>query len=228
MLDQTYKRFTILFVDDASGYDQTTKHYIRSKLNRHIVVFNTFRKFSVRNAYEMIHAYAPNPEAVVVNLDGDDWLYGKNVLGEIAKTYNKTQCLLTYGNSLVWDGNGKMFSITQVNPYVNTLYPKSTVQKGSYRKEPFRCSHIRTWKVWLYNKITKNSLQRIDGTWLQYCEDQAMYYPMLEMAAGRAELLKQFLYVYNKANPHNDVKMAPFNEKKDELVIRKKQVYEKV
>jgi len=230
VLMQTYKNFKILFVDDASGLTATQKSYIKNKLKGHLVKFNKKRLYSLRNAYELLKGCPDNENAVVFNLDGDDWLPNGHSLEAVAKTYaSKKACLLTYGECLVWD-NGKLSDQPAhfILPNANLAYPKSVITSGMYRREPFYPFHPRTWKLWLFKKINKTDFLRPDGNWLQFAEDQAIFFPMLEMSGGNFQRIDKPIYVHNFEHKHSDLKANLFNLVKDELIIRIKPKYEPI
>lgn len=223
ILSQSYRNFKVLFIDDASGYTGKQRQYISIKLRDHLIRFNRERKYLVRNIYEMLHAHALNSDAVVVNVDGDDWLAGKDVFQYIVQTYRRTQCLLTYGDCYIWDGS-KMTerSASPERKYTNVPYSDQVVRKSSYRKELFLPLHLLTWKAGLFKAVPKSNFQDSTGKWLRYCVDLAMYFPMLEMAKGRYFVSDQLLYVYNNESQYNAIKVNPLEVVKDELIIRKK------
>lgn len=223
VLNQTYKNFKILFVDDHSNYTISQKNYIKNKLANHIVCFNKKRFFSVRNAFIMIHKYAKGDDSVVVNLDGDDWFFDKNTLSYLAETYRRSGCLLTWGECVFWDGAKFSKPSRFLKPYTNTAYPKGVIEENSYRKYPFLPLHPRTWRAWLFKKIKKEDLLREDGSWIKLVEDQAIFYPMLEMASGKFKVIKKPLYVYNIATGQSDLNKNLLEFLKDELIVRKKQ-----
>lgn len=55
--------------------------------------------------------------------------------------------------------------------------------------------------------------------------DQAMMFPMLEMAAGRIKFIPEVLYLYNQSNPLNDFKNKLQRMMRCEQVIRSKIAY---
>lgn len=229
VLKQPYKNFKILFIDDASNYTTKQKKYIKEKLKKHIVEFNKKRRFSVFNAYKMIHKYADNNDAIIINLDGDDWFVNDGVLADLSEVYGQNpSCLLTYGECLLWGGEQYSRPSRLIKDFTNIPYPQKVIREKTYRLEPFYPLHPRTWKVWLYKKIKKEDFLRPDGAWLKFAEDLAMFYPMLEMAAGRFKVIKKPLYAYNVAAQHADIKENLIKLLKDELIIRKKKPYEPV
>lgn len=226
VLAQDYPYYRILFVDDASDYTSAQKSYIRRRLRGHLVRFNHERKHAVRNAYELIKSYADNARGVVVNVDGDDWLYTTSALRYLAHIYATHSSWVTYGDCVLWDGRHvSVRPASRLIQQCNVPYPRSIMRLSSYRREPFIPLHPRTWKVWLYNTIDEKDFHRADGSWLEYCEDMAIYFPMLEMAGSHCHVINTPLYCYNTYTPLSDVTLHPFALYKDELEIRKKPAY---
>ena len=174
----------------------------------------------------MLQEYTSNDNAIVVNLDGDDWFFSDKALEQIYKVYSDNpKCLLTYGECVFWDRGKNSTPSRFVKKYINIPYPQKVVKKNSYRLYPFLPLHPRTWKVWLFKKIKAADFLRPDGSWLQFAEDQATFYPMSEMANGRYKVIKKPLYVYNVATKHSDEKGNLVGLLRDELIIRKKKPY---
>lgn len=226
VLSQLYTNYRILFVDDNSGYSKQQKKYITKKLTGHVVHFNIQRCYSVYNAYLMLQEFATDGEGVVINLDGDDWLLHEDALFTIARVYSTHDCLLTYGECLLWDNQQLSEKPSRfLQSYTNIPYPKAVVEQNAYRRKRFLPLHPRTWKVWLYKKIREGDFKRPDGTWLQYPEDMAMFFPMLEMAHWRYRVICDPLYVYNIATQKSVAKIHTQDLIADELVIRRKTPY---
>src|SRR5687768_3511909 len=70
---QLSQKFTIILVDDHSDYTRKQLGQLSRLLTGHLVIRNTSRQFSVKNAFSAIHSHVPD-NAIVVNVDGDDWL----------------------------------------------------------------------------------------------------------------------------------------------------------
>jgi glycosyltransferase involved in cell wall biosynthesis len=225
LLSQTYKYYKILFVDDASKYTSRFKQRISNKLRNHVVVFNKKRKYSLRNAFEMIQKHAKDENATVFNLDGDDWLPNKDCLSKIAKTYqNNPKVKMTYGNCLIWDGKEvSKFPANKIIKGINMPYSSEVWKQKSFRKEPFLPLHPRTWKVSLFKSIPKKEFLNSHKRWLKFAEDMAIFFPMFEkVKACECKVLKKPIYVYNQANSHADIVENTTSLLKDELEIRKK------
>lgn len=225
IIRQNYKNYQIIYADDCTEYTTRQKRYIADKLKGQIVHFNKSRLYAVRNIYEVLHTYAENKNAIVVNLDGDDWLLHENVLTAIAKTYVSEKCLLTYGDCLTWDGKNISQPLHILKKNINVPYSSEIIKRNSYRKELFFPSHIRTWKINLFQRIKREDFLDASGIWLKYCVDMAMYFPMLEMAGGEYTVIREPLYVYNVGTGKNIIQVDPLNTVKEELILRRKTPY---
>jgi glycosyltransferase involved in cell wall biosynthesis len=230
ILSQTYRNLTILFVDDASEYTREVKKSIRERLGMHVCVWRTERYYSVRNAYEMIHQYCQDPQGIVINLDADDWFSTPESVSIIAKNYQEKKCLFAYGDCYLWSGRdeNELPIASKVMAPCNIPYLPEVIKNNTYRDVQFMPLHPRTWKVHAFKKIDVSSFQRSDGSWLQFCEDQAIYYPIFEMFGQHGAVFSEPLIVYNQANQLADIKVNRIATLKDELEIRRKPRYESI
>ncbi|MBW7944011.1 glycosyltransferase family 2 protein [Patescibacteria group bacterium] len=242
ILCQTYSNIVILFVDDASEYNRETKKKINKQLERHIVVWRKERYYSVRNAYEMIHTYCDDPEGIVINLDADDWFSTPRSVERLVRFYKKEKCLFSYGDCYVWSGQDSghtewsdenfaklnFSSLPLASKYMeacNISYTKKVNTRRNFRDIPFVVLHPRSWKVKAFRLIPKTAFQRPDGTWLHFCEDQAIFFSLFEMFPERYAVCPLPLSVYNQANPAADIKRYRLETLRDEIEIRRKPKY---
>ena len=92
----------------------------------------------------------------------------------------------------------------------------------------YRCpSHLKTFYAWLFKKIDVEDL-KIGGEFFPMTWDQAMMFPMLEMAGDRHAFIKETLYVYNMTNPINDNRVNAKLQRDLEKRIRSKPSYDKL
>ena len=226
---QNYDNYQIIFVDDASDYTHSQKKYIKQKLKEHIIVFNKKRYFSLRNAYNCIHTFCIDTDSIVVNLDGDDYLYSENALEIIASTYLQFNCLLTYGECVLIR-SGLHSTLNRIPSRfllkgLNIRYPKEIEINNDYRDYYFIPLHARTWRTDLFKKIKKDDFLDNEKKWLKTCEDQAMFLPMLEMAKTNYAVIKQPLYGYRMNHSISDAILYKNQQEIDSKTIRMKKKY---
>ncbi len=168
----------------------------------------------------MLNRYAHNPLAVVVSLDGDDWLSEPTVFEYLDQIYRRSDPWCTYGDCDIWDGQ-QTLPTSSLPPEVsaNQPYPAAMIRAANYRQTFFRPLHPLTWKVELFRRIDQADFLR-DGSWLRFAQDQALFFPMLEMSGERALRLTQPLATYNASNPRSEARLYLHDELRDELYIR--------
>ena len=224
---QTYSNIQVLFVDDDSDYNREYKKNILGFLDKDdVVIWRNERFFSLRNAYELIHEYCDQREDIVFNLDADDWLSSRESISILMNLYAENNWYFTYGDCFIWSGSDKQqVQASMVGEY-NKKYPKEVVEEKLFRDFTFLPLHPRTWKVHAFKSIPKEAFLSKSGQWLQYCEDQAIFFPLLEMYYSKCGVISQPLTVYNIENPNADSKIELISTLRDELEIRSKPRYE--
>jgi hypothetical protein len=91
------------------------------------------------------------------------------------------------------------------------------------------CSHIRTWRAFLWRAIKEEDLRDENGNYWQWAGDLCFMYPMLEMAGDEHyKFIDTTMYIYNETNPINEhkVNMGMVNDHSSR--IRSKARYEKL
>lgn len=235
----------MLFVDDASEYNREVKKRISKLLDGHVVIWRKDRYYSVRNAYELIHTYCDDSEGIVLNLDADDWLADRNAVKTLVNHYRQHKCLFSYGDCFLWDDHNQNLIQWRTEVFkkldfshlpiasksmekCNIPYPRTVARELSFRDSPFYVLHPRSWKVKAFKKIPKEAFMRSDGNWLQFCEDQAIFFPLFEMFPCDYAVCTSPLSVYNQANLAADIKLYRLETLRDEIEIRRKPKYEPI
>ena len=149
-------------------------------------------------------------------LDGDDWLSSRDVLSKLNEYYTNG-CLLTYGSFVE-------FPRAVVGAEASE-YPKDVVENNSFREDTWRASHLKTYKYSLWADVDVEDLKDDDGKFFEMTYDQAMMFPMLEMAGDRAKYVPEVTYVYNTQNPNAVNKTRAQKQHSLMKKIRKKQRY---
>lgn len=113
-------------------------------------------------------------DAVIVWLDGGDWLCDIDAIRIISDTYDKSGC------DILWTNH--RFDYTGYN------ISKSLPANANVYEHAWVTSALRTFKKSLYNKISHENLKDKNGNWIRWARDQALYLPMLHIAEKRMYL----------------------------------------
>ena len=216
-LSQNYQNYEVVFINDAST-DKTlalAKEITAKSKNSDKVRFinNTSNKGALYNIYHAVH-YCDD-SSIIVLCDGDDWLSGPNVLAALNAYYANSNVWLTWGNFLEYPtyASGLSRPVT-----------KKTLENRSVRKQKWCFSHLKTFYVSLFKKIAKHDLMH-NKTFYKVCYDNAIMFPMLEMAGAHAYFIQEVLYVYNRQTPLSDDKIHLKQQLELAKVIRQKPCY---
>jgi hypothetical protein len=91
------------------------------------------------------------------------------------------------------------------------------------------CSHIRTWRAFLWRKIKEEDLKDENGEYWKVTGDLAFMFPMLEMSGEKHyRFIEDIMYVYNEQNPLNDHKVDLTMVNNLANKIRNKKSYDKL
>ena len=215
---QTYKNFQCIIIDDIST--DNSVEIINKEIagdERFKLIVNTDKAFALKNIYDGINLSSPDDEDIIVTLDGDDWLAGKDVLQHLNEIYNEENCWITYGSYVEYPGGAKGKLAKKIPDYV--------IQTNSFRNFEWCSSHLRSFKNHLWSKIKKSDLLDSEGKFYRMTWDLAFMFPMLEMAGKKSCYIEKPLYVYNLGNPLNDHKVDNSYQMQLEREIRGKEPY---
>ncbi len=190
--DQDYDRGKNrhVFIDDDSTDD--TREIVRRWLSEHpdhnvLYVRNETRLGGTRNTLRGFVS-AP-PGSVCIELNGDDWLPDDGVVSFLNRVYNDPSVWMTYNSWVYSDGTPSRYT---------EPIPEKWRTSRSYRRHPWRSSHLHTFRQELFTQIRKETM--IDpetGEYWKNADDLAMYFAMLEMSGRHARHLYRITYVYN-------------------------------
>lgn len=215
---QDYKDFQCVLLDDMSTDD--TAKIVREEIGddpRFTFVEVQEKAFALKNIYDGIALSSPEPENIIVTLDGDDWFARKDVLTVLDQVYRNSDCRITYGSYAEYPGGKK-------GKFAKPI-PPEWISQRLLRRAPWQASHLRTFKYDLWRRIKVEDLQDADGNFYRMAWDLAFMFPMLEMAGPRSLHIPQPLYVYNMSNPLNDHKIDNTLQVSTENEIRHKPPY---
>ena len=216
---QNFKDFKCILIDDISSDSsfEIAKQSI-SDDPRFTLIKNEEKKFALRNIYEGIQFLNPEPDDIIITIDGDDWLASPDSLEIVNRYYLQSpETLITYGTYIEIPSG--------IRPFNVTAYSKEVIESRTFRQDIWRASHLRTFKYKLWKSINIEDLKDSSGNFYRMAWDLAFMFPMLEMAGNRIKFIQEILYCYNVSNPMNDHKVDHSLQLKLEREIRSRGRY---
>jgi len=219
IFSQEYENYKVVFTDDAStdGQADAVAGLVRAlgQEHRFTLIRNQTRRGALENLYNMIHAAPHN--AIVATWDGDDWAPHRKVFKKLNEVYSTQNVWLTHGRLVETESKASNWCET---------VPAHIIKKNEFRK--FKCpSHLRTFYAWLFKKIKKEDLM-FGGKFFEMTWDQAMMFPMIEMAGERHAFIDEINYVYNTTTQFSDNKVNAKLQNDLEAVIRAMKPYRRL
>lgn len=194
---QTHKNFKVVYYNacstDKTG-DIAAEYAVKD--DRIVVATSGERMLKTWFFEHATKFHEINDNDIVCILDGDDALANEEVLNYLNEVYNKTNCWMTYGGMIVWNGGD---SFQQAFPQ-NSL-PSSVVFRDKlYRRDVWRYSHMRTCRGFLWNRINKKDfISEYDGKYITL-DDLVTMYPCLEMCReDKVFRVDQNTYIWNNS-----------------------------
>lgn len=236
ILNQTYKNYEVLYIDDYSTDDthQVVVELVGNLPNWKVVrnTENRRRGYNTNPHGPLLQSFMQDDEEVLMFIDGDDWLYDNDVLQNLANRYATEDYWMTYGRFVCYPhGN--------LGHPQNTEYPKEVHGQNLYRQDTWRASHLRTFKWHLFKRINEEDLKYTKtGEYYYHAEDLATSFPCLEMCPQeKIGVVKFITYVYNtseeaRSRVEQDASREPLGYQQEvymrELEIRNRKPYNKI
>jgi len=218
---QQHQNYECLIINDAST--DRTGNLIDDFLNkikdqRFSVIHNQRNEKALKNIVNgfKILETKDEPDSVLMVIDGDDYLFCEYSLSLVDQIYQNSNALLTYGSFVQWPTGELSF---------DRQFPKEVIENNSYREYKFISSHLRTFKSKLWNSIRDEDLRDEDGEYFRTGWDVAFMIPMLEMASGRFQYVRNILYVYNRWNPISDDVINSSDQLRVDRLVRTRKKY---
>lgn len=193
--NQNYKDFKMFLIDDMSTDNSVEKiKKIIDGDKRFTLFVNKEKKFKLKNMDELIrNEKFLDSEDIIIELDGDDFLFDNYVLQKIQSKYDSNENLWLTNGSFIYSNGAAGFS--------------SKVNYKTIRQDRFCFSHLRTWKCHLWRNIETESFLDENKEYFKSAPDVAYSFPMVEMAGDlHYEYIKDILLVYNAESPFNEHK----------------------
>ena len=189
----------------AYGYDKSTDdtlEHLVSSINSdpNFLIYNNPNPGCFLNCFMGTYNYLKdnnliNPEDIIIEVDGDDWLLHPFVLQYLNQIYQDENIWMTYGQYIHYPSGelGGHYEL-ELNDYVD--------QTNSYRINTFPYSHLKTYKAFLLDNITDEDLtDPTTGKYFNAAADFALCMPLVEQAGkNRIYRVPEALYVYNTSS----------------------------
>jgi glycosyltransferase involved in cell wall biosynthesis len=220
-----YQNYRIIYIDDCSldATAELVECYIHNcnQSHRCTLIKNKTRKRALANLYYAIQLC--EPDEIVFNMDGDDWLADEFIFAMINQIYQDPNIWITYGSFINWPTN----EIGYCQP-ISSEY----VEKQLFRKKWWKPGQLRTFYGWLAHQIKLKDLlfegPYFQGEFFPANSDLAIYYPMMEMAGFHYQFIPELIYIRNVATPINDFKSNKEVQILGSKLIREKELYKRL
>lgn len=186
LMSQSNQQFGLILYDDCSdnGLPLFIRRLIQPYKERITFISSKCRDARMANVYRSIHYYCNNPESIIVMVDADDALIGKDVLQDVLEKY------------VVWEKDvvlGRVYQTYRLQPHyrypANFVQPRKTSGGNVYQ-------HLKTFKKYLFDSIPLtyfkyNHIDKVrlnNNLWLESCDDYAMMIPIVEMSANPLQM----------------------------------------
>lgn len=192
LASQTDQDFVWVYIDDASSPNQGASEYFRAiaklpAFQSHLIYRqNLLPVGSLANFDRAIHNIVLNPDAIIVNVDGDDALLTPKALARIRQAFSDGADLSV----------GNCFRVDKpLRHYIVESFEKPYLREGD--------------NIWLHPKCFRkylcgylgDFLKQADGSYIDVATDYAMMLPLVE-AAKHPAFIDEPLYYFapSKAN----------------------------
>ena len=169
---QTYENWSMIIVDDVSSDGTVTAIEAACKrygleVGSKVQIVSRKEKFGeVRNTVDLCQNL--DPSSIVVRLDAGDWITDMGCLQILDLVYDH------HDPAVLW--TNQRWSWTN-NSICGPLDPSVSVYE-----QPWRSSHLKTFRVRDFSGINPKNFLDDEGNWIMIACDQAIFLPMMERA----------------------------------------------
>lgn len=209
---QNYNNYLHLLIDDASTdnslsmAEQTIASCPPHIRQRFKIFRNTTNQGAVANHYQALTWCQNNnvdPNAIVLLLDGDDWLVNRNDIFTKFNLHFDPQTEFSYGSC---------WSLADQIPLIAQEYPPAVRHNKAYRHYQFNWilpyTHMRAFRFQLFCKTDTSLWKDHSGQWWRAGGDTAVFYSLIECAEPqKIKVMQEIVVNYNDQNPLNDYKL---------------------
>jgi len=212
-LDQNYKNYTLLVIDDCSQDDtiEFIKKYAQQKgQSDHVVVHRNKiqRKVPLIN-YLRVARISDNNDIIVI-LSPQDYFAHNEVLADLNNIYQFDDVWMTYGSMRCYPSR-RIIHDQQI--------PREVIALRGYRDYLNTPSYLHSFRAALFNKIAIKDLC-YGNTFLNMDNDLAAMLPMLEMAKNHARYVPNVLIMRNTQFDHHRYTVEKEHQELMDVTVR--------
>lgn len=210
---QTYENWKIVLVDDMStdntfgmSHELLNKYHVPK--NKYDLIKRETKYGEVLNTLDVCGRHEEND--IIVRLDAGDWITDMGALEIINYMYQ------AHDPAVLWTNQRWGFSEFSICGAID--------QKESVYKQPWRSSHLKTFRNSSLSGINENNFKDDDGNWIMIACDQAIFLPMME----RARLQNKKLLYLPLVMYHYDIDLNDQNLFKCDRSVNQKMSAERI
>ena len=193
---QTFQDFDIVYIDDASENESAdyAKLILRKDLfftERTVACWNDVNVGELENFVFAMQNMVMNPNAIVINVDNDDYLVNERAVEIIVKKFSEG-AEITCGNCIRWDKPLKHYRVYSFD-------------KVWERGGDNIWLHPKCFRRYLFDYIDIDNDLKIDGKYVDVNTDFAFMLPMIQRA-DRKEFIEDVLYYFEPSLKNSERK----------------------
>ncbi len=219
LVTQCYINYEIVILDDCS--DDNAVERLPSEYAALKILKSSTRRYAMANLFHGLKSIDCSDEAIILIVDGDDYLYHNYVFKMINFFYEKKKCLLSYGQYYTTSNH-----MGHCTSYTHEEFSK-------LRQLDWRASHLKTFKYKLFKELVLQDPQVIafkdeKGSFFEMTSDVALMHPLMEIAGHEnCYFVEDVSYIY-RHHPQNDSNRNIELQRSTEDVIKKKAPFKRV
>jgi glycosyltransferase involved in cell wall biosynthesis/SAM-dependent methyltransferase len=188
VLSQRREDWGAVIIDDGSYPSWTAEQERLCKEHAHRLTFvgRASRRGLLANTVEAIRVHCGDPQSVIVILDADDCLIGRDVLDELERVYRQGADLTV----------GSMCRTDKRADYPVDFHQPRLNRGGNVWQ------HLRTFRKALFDALPDDQL-RLDGGYVDIASDWAFMLPLVEMSRSPHWIRRQ-LYLHEPGDARDD------------------------
>ena len=217
IINQTYKNWHIVYVDDASTdntYINVTNFITKNNILDKFTLLHNIKNMKQSHCRFRAYKEADNND-ILCFLDGDDWLFDKYVLDKLNHEY-RSNIKLTYGSYYKYENN----TVT------TDLYSTIPISNNYLSDNHWVGIHLRTGYAYLYKNMPESYYKDHNNNWMSAVTDVAEFYWAVMQVGNNYKEIKYPTYVYN-IDSSKRFSNSIFNID-DEQSTYRKNVYKKI